>query len=86
MKNKKEEWKKDIICDRCGRSKGFNKVLSKSCVDKDGHYHEKHIWRKEKICSCGHGETSHYQNKAGVLQCSIGDCFPFNNNGHKIDL
>ena len=75
--------KKETICNRCGISKGFNKLMSRSCFDKQAHYHKKHKWVKEKICSCGHGETSHYYNKGGIIQCSVGDCFPFNRNGHK---
>ncbi len=75
--------KREIICIRCRVTKGFNKLLPSSCFDKQGTWYKKHKWQKEKTCSCGHGETSHYL-KYGVLQCSIGDCFPFNGR-HKIE-
>ena len=74
---------KEIICSRCGGSKGFNVLMPRSCFDKSGKYFKKHDWIKEKICSCGHGETSHY-TRHGIIQCSIGNCFPFNQNGHKL--
>jgi hypothetical protein len=57
--------------------------MPKSCFDEDNNYHKKHEWVKENSCTCGHGETDHYY-RHGILQCSVGDCFPFRCNGHKI--
>jgi len=75
--------KKEIVCEICGMTKGFYKLMSKSCFDKQGHYVKKHKWVKEKACKCGHGETSHYI-RHGITQCSVGDCFPFSRVGHSL--
>lgn len=73
--------KKEIICERCRISKGFYELMPKNCFDKEGNWHKKHQWIKEKVCICGHGETSHYE-RHGLVQCSIGYCFPFRSEGH----
>ena len=80
---KMNNFKRGIICSRCGVSKEFNKQMPSNCSDKNGKWYEKHDWVKERMCSCGHGETNHY-SRFGVLQCSVGECFPFNQNGHNL--
>ena len=72
-----------MICIRCNVSKEFDKLIPRSCFDKEGNWFKSHKWRNEKICSCGHGETSHYY-RWGILQCSVGECFPFRSSGHEL--
>jgi hypothetical protein len=74
---------REIICEICGMSKEFYKLIPKTCFNKQGYYVGKHRWIKEKLCKCGHGETSHYV-RHGIIQCSVGDCFPFSRVGHSL--
>lgn len=76
--------KEEIICKKCGISKQFFKFLPKMCIRTKQNLYPKHQWAKANMCSCGHNETSHYKNKAGMIQCSIDECFPYNLNGHNV--
>lgn len=72
-----------MVCKRCGISKELDKLLPRTCFGEERNY-IRHRWREERVCSCEHGETSHYYNKFGILQCRVGDCFPFRSGGHNI--
>ena len=72
--------KKEKVCSNCGRTETFQKMLPRICEKSND---LKHKFRAEKVCACNHTETSHLI-RHGLVQCSIGDCFPYSRIKHNV--